>query len=116
MQDITSPIFSSSSQALIMSYGAMTSVMDYLSILERIHLQAVCKRFYSSLIPQIIAQVEIPNISLLLERSRKDIQIAMWKRGDKKLKTRRLLKIGSDDREDKPEKLGFSELYFQWLV
>ena len=31
-------------------------------------------------------------------------------------KARRLLKIGKNEGEDHPDKVGFTEIYFQWLV
>ena len=33
------------------SFGVMTSVTEYLTPLERIHLQVVCKKFYDYMIP-----------------------------------------------------------------
>ena len=102
--------------ALTTSYGAMMSVSLYLTELERIKLQALCKRFYDQLIPQIIHAVETPNVSLILESSRKDIQIGTWRKGTKVCRSRRLLKIGKGRGENDPAELGFDEIYFQWLV
>lgn len=84
--------------------------------LERILLQGVNKNFYNKLIPQVVATVETPNVSLILESSRKDIQIGTWRKNAKVCKARRLLKIGKGEGEDDPDKLGFSEIYFQWLI
>ena len=68
------------------------------------------------MVPQMIPMVETPNVSLILESSRKDIQIGTWRKGAKVCRTRRLLKIGKGEGEDDPDKLGFSEIYFQWLI
>ena len=116
MVELTRQSSSSTHNTLITSYGAMMSVTNYLTLLDRIKLQALCKKFYNSLIPQIIHEIEIPNVTLVLESSRKDIQIGMWKKGAKKLKVRKLLKIGSGEYDDSPDVLGFSEIYFQWLI
>jgi len=107
---------STGSQALINSYGAMTTVSYFLTPLERVKLQALCKRFYEHLIPQVVTLVETPNVSLILESSRKDIQIGTWRKNAKVCKVQRLLKIGKGEGEDDPDKLGFSEIYFQWLI
>ena len=88
----------------------------FLEPLERIKLQAMNKHFYDKLIPQVVANVETPNVSLILESSRKDIQIGTWRKNAKVCRARRLLKIGKGEGEDDPDKLGFSEIYFQWLI
>ena len=62
------------------------------------------------------AAVETPTVSLILESSRKDIQIGIWKKNAKNLKVHRLLKIGTGEGENDPAVLGFSEIYFQWLI
>ena len=103
-------------QALTGSYGVMTSISYFIDPIERILLQGVCKKFYNQLIPQVVATVETPNVSLILESSRKDIQIGTWRKNAKVCKARRLLKIGKGEGEDDPDKLGFSEIYFQWLI
>ena len=64
----------------------------------------------------VVAKVETPNVSLILESSRKDIQIGTWRKNAKVCKSRKLLKIGKGEGEDDPDKLGFSEIYFQWLI
>ena len=51
-----------------------------------------------------------------MESSRKDIQVGTWRKGSKTCKTRRLLKIGKGVGENDPDSLGFSEIYFQWLI
>jgi hypothetical protein len=96
--------------------GALASVGKFLTPLQRIQLQALNKDFYNKQIPLVVAKVETPNVSLVLESSRKDIQIGTWRKNAKHCKTRRLLKIGKGEGEDDPDKLGFSEIYFQWLI
>ena len=98
------------------SMGALASVGKFLTPLQRIQLQALNKDFYNKQIPLVVAKVETPNVSLVLESSRKDIQIGTWRKNAKHCKTRRLLKIGKGEGEDDPDKLGFSEIYFQWLI
>ena len=61
----------------------MSSISYFIDPIERILLQGVNKKFYNQLIPQVVATVETPNVSLILESSRKDIQIGTWRKNAK---------------------------------
>lgn len=87
-------------------------ILKYLDPIEAIQLQQVSKNFYNKVIPRNLPRVENPTVSLVLERSRKDIQLGCWRANRRHLKTKQLLKIGTGEGEISPETLKFSEVYF----
>ena len=90
--------------------------MEYLDPIEAITLQQVNKNFYNKVIPRFLPRVENPTLNLVLERSRKDIQLGIWRANRRQLKTKQLLKIGTGAGEISPEVLQFSEVYFQYFI
>ena len=103
-------------QTLATSYGPLSAVTEFLPPIERIKLQGLSRHFYNKMIPQIVALVETPQVQVVLESGRKNIMLGTWSKNTKECKSQRLLKIGKEPGDDDPDLLGFSEIYFQWMI
>ena len=104
-------------ETFLSSAGALKTMATYMEQIEVIKLQKLNKNFYEKMVPQLLTKVSQPSATIVLESARTDIQLGYWKRNTRDLKTRRLFKIGDGSPGTIPvSTLGFSELYFQYII
>ena len=104
---------------IIKNQGAFSALSQFLEPKEMIGMQQLCKRSYE-LIPQIMAQVEVPQATVLLERKRTEFYLSRVNPTQKSQKYWKLMEIGKEDKPEEriysKETLGFEECYFQFFV
>ena len=105
------------SKAFLKSTAALQSMSKYLEQIEVISLQKLNKEFYDKMAPVVLTKVSMPSAQIVLESSRTNIELGIWKKDTRELKTRRLMKIGDGkDGTVSKDALGFNELYFQYVI
>ena len=95
----------------------MTTIFEYLDKKDAIQAQIVNKYFYNWLLPRAGGvSIKMPRLNLVFESQRKVISIGMWQDNRRECQSVTVLKIGENEGEISPSKLGFSEVYFQYFV
>ena len=102
--------------AMTKSAGCMQTIFEFLTPLQGVQLQLLCKRFYNEVVPKANVKVELPQLTLVMESGRKTIALGYWKDKSRQCQLKPLLKIGSGEGEVSAETLGFDEVYFQYFV
>lgn len=100
-----------SSKASLQTMGSFMKQSDILQ------LQKVNRDFYEKKVPDMLTKVQLPSLSIILEKNRKEVYIGLWKRETRELKKTLLFKCGNGngEKEYDKERLGFEEIYFQYI-
>ena len=107
---------SDANQRMFGSNGSMTTIFEFLPPKQRNKIQQVNKNFYDVVIPRAVPKLQMPQAMLILESGRKKISIGTWRDNIRECTAREILKIGDGEGEISADRLGFSEVYFQYFV
>ena len=58
----------------------------------------------------------MPSLTCIFESDRKHISVGFWRDGKRDCQSKTILKIGDGEGEVSASDLGFSEVYFQYLL
>ena len=121
MVEISNSLRPSIYRNVVQQEGPATSILEFLSEYGRLCFQVLNKRMYYVLSAKIIYSVPIPKTTVILERKRTEFYISkITSTNSLQQEYSLLFKIGeTDDVASKtycPKTLGFSEVYFQYLI
>jgi len=106
---------------VVQQEGPATSILQFLSDYDRLCFQLLNKRMYYVLSAKINYSVPIPKTTVILERKRIEFYISkITSTSSPDQEYSLLFKIGEKtdpaSKTYSPESLGFSEIYFQYLI
>ena len=96
--------------------GTASAIISFLPLREKLQLQQLNRRAYSSVIPQLFYSFPVNNHYLLLERDRRCFYLCPFNQLAGSQKYAKLFEIAQEtnpsERTYTPNYLGFKEVYF----